>query len=167
MTQREFVKAFHTYAKQVEEETGFSAIAVLAQAALESGWGKHIVGNMIFGIKSKKPGEGQLITTTEYSQKSDLKFPVIISITPVEKSGKTYYKYIIKDWFRKYDTPKESFVDHTNFFLENKRYAEAVKVRGDYNLFFEEISRAGYATDPSYADTLKAVAKTVIKALEY
>ena len=92
---------------------------------------------------------------------------MIISITPVDKSGKTYFKYIVKDWFRKYDTPKESFVDHIKFFLENKRYAEAVKVRGDYNRFFEEISKAGYATDPSYSDTLKAVAKTVIKAMDY
>lgn len=165
MTPTEFVKAFHPYAKEAECETGFSAIAVLAQGALESGWGKAIKNNAIFGIKSKKPGEGQLITTTEYSQKSDLKFPVIISITPVVRGGKNYFKYIVKDWFRKYDTPKESFVDHVQFFLENKRYAEAVKVRGDYNRFFEEIAKAGYATDPNYANTLKAVAKTVIKAI--
>ena len=163
MTPKEFVSKFYPYAKEAEGETGFSAIAVLAQGALESGWGKAIQGNMIFGIKSKNDGEGQLITTTEYSQKSDLKFPVIISITPVVRNGKNYFKYIIKDWFRKYDTPKESFVDHVKFFLENKRYSEALKVRGDYNRFFEEISRAGYATDPEYANTLKAVAKTVIK----
>ena len=162
MTPKEFVSKFYPDAKEAEVETGFSAVATLTQGALESGWGKSMPGNMMFGVKAKK-GEGQLLPTTEYSVRSDLKFPEIISITPVVRNGRSMFKYKIKDWFRKYDTPKECFVDHVQFFLNNPRYAEAVKVRGDYNKFFEEIAKAGYATDPSYSDTLKAVAKTVIK----
>lgn len=45
----------------------------------------------------------------------------------------------------------------------NKRYAKALTVKDDYNRFFEEIAKAGYATDPNYAKTLKAVSKSITK----
>jgi len=163
MTPKDFVAAFLPDAKQMEAETGFSAIAVLTQGALESGWGKFMPGNMMFGVKDTDGvnGNEQLLTTTEYSRRSDLKFPIIISVTPCLRNGQKYFKYKIKDYFRKYDTVKDCFVDHIKFFQTNPRYATALKVRGDANLFFDEISKAGYATDPNYSDTLKAVAKSV------
>ena len=165
MTPSEFVKNFLPYAKETEQKTGISALAILAQAALESGWGKSCPGNMFFGVKDSDGlnGNEQLLTTTEFSRRSDLKFPQIISITPVIKNGQKYFKYIVKDWFRKYNTPEECFTDHANFFLRNSRYSKALLVRNDPYLFVDEIAKAGYATAPDYAVMLKSLVSKISK----
>lgn len=163
MTPKEFVKAFRKDAEECQRTTGIDFIATLAQAALETGWAKAIPGNMFFGIKAKSTDtEKQLITTREVLKTKNAKFPEIISITD-NKNGTFTYK--VKDWFRKYKTPADSFKDHSKFFFENPRYKKALEVRGNHDRFFEEIAKAGYATDPNYADTLKAVAKTIKKNL--
>lgn len=160
-----FVDKYLPHAKAVEDKTGLSAVATLTQAALESAWGDVAPGNMFFGVKDTDGinGNEQLITTTEYSSRANLKFPVIISITPVMRNGRKMFKYKVKDYFRKYNTPEECFNEHAQFFFKNKRYAKALKVCRDYNKFFDEIAKAGYATDPNYADTLKAVSKSIVK----
>lgn len=159
----DFCRNYYPFAKETERKSGISAIAILAQAAIESGWGKVAPGNMFFGVKDTDGvnGNEQLLTTTEYSRRSDLKFPVIISITPVIRNGQKWFKYRIKDYFRKYNTPEECFTDHANFFFKNKRYAEALKVRSDPEKFVTEIARAGYATDPGYTQTLKSVVSMI------
>lgn len=163
-----FVEKYLPHAKRVEEKTGLSAIATLTQAALESAWGGVAPGNMFFGVKDTDGinGNEQLLTTTEYSSRVDLKFPVILSVTPVMKNGRKMFKYRIKDYFRKYNSPEECFNDHAQFFFKNKRYAKALEVKHDYNRFFEEIAKAGYATDPNYAATLKAVSKSIVKHIK-
>lgn len=160
-----FVDKYLPHAKAVEDKTGLSAVATLTQAALESAWGDVAPGNMFFGVKDTDGinGNEQLITTTEYSSRANLNFPVIISITPVMRNGRKMFKYKVKDYFRKYNTPEECFNEHAQFFFKNKRYAKALKVCRDYNKFFDEIAKAGYATDPNYADTLKAVSKSIVK----
>ena len=167
MTPKEFVTTFFPHAKETEEKTGISAIAILAQAALESGWGKAAPGNMFFGVKDTDGvnGNEQLLTTTEYSRRIDLKFPEVISVTPVLKNGEKYYKYIVKDYFRKYDTPEQCFTDHTTFFFKNPRYSDALAVKSDPYKFIDEFARAGFATAPDYATLLKSVAKSVEQAL--
>jgi flagellum-specific peptidoglycan hydrolase FlgJ len=167
MKPSEFVKAYYPYAKETERKTGISAKAILAQAALESGWGKAAPGNMFFGVKDTDGinGNEQLIITTEYSRRADLKFPEIISITPVVRNGQKWFKYIVKDHFRKYHTPEESFTDHANFFLRNPRYKQAIAVKGDPYKFAEAVAAAGYATDPNYAATLKQLIKMVESSL--
>lgn len=159
-----FIKIYYPFALKVEKSTGISAIAILAQSALESGWGDKAVGNMMFGIKDTDGinGNEQLITTTEFSKVATLKFPVILSI---KKQLNGLYKYLVKDYFRKYNTPEESFLDHAKFFLQNKRYSKALLVKGDAMKFIEEVARAGYATDINYAESLKAVARSIIKRL--
>lgn len=167
MTPKEFVNKYYPFAKETEDDTGFSAIATLTQGAWESGWGKFAPGNMLFGVKDTDGinGNEQLLTTTEYSRRADLKFPEIISVEPVLMNGKKYFKYRCMDYFRKYDSPKECFTDHTNFFIRNPRYAEAVKVKDNPMLFFDAIAKAGYATDPNYAAKLKSIAYLVEKAI--
>jgi flagellum-specific peptidoglycan hydrolase FlgJ len=59
--------------------------------------------------------------------------------------------------FRAYRSAADSFVDHGRFFLENRRYADALAVRGDPRQFAVEINLAGYATDPDYSDKLIAL----------
>jgi flagellar protein FlgJ len=166
MTPEEFVINYYSFAKASSAKSGISAIAMLAQAAWESGWGKSAPGNMLFGIKasmSLPENKRQLITTTEYLRKPDVQFPEVISVT---KMSNGLYKYKIKDWFRKYDSPEESFTDHSNFFLLNKRYAVALTVKHDPYLFIDEIAKAGYATDPTYADSLKKVAEMIARKIE-
>ena len=94
-----------------------------------------------------------------------MKFPEIISVTPVLKNGQKYFKYIVKDYFRKYDTPEQCFTDHTTFFFKNPRYTTALEVRSDPYQFIDEIAKAGYATAPDYATLLKSVARSVEKAM--
>jgi flagellum-specific peptidoglycan hydrolase FlgJ len=167
MLPKDFVKAFYPFAKQTEQKTGISAIAILAQAALESGWGEKAPGNMFFGIKDTDGlnGNEQLLTTTEYSTKPNLKFPQIIAIVPVTRRGIPMFKYTVKDYFRKYATPEESFTEHGNFFLKNPRYQKALAVKNDPYRFVEEIATAGYATGPAYADLLKLLIKSIEKHL--
>lgn len=165
MTPQSFVKKYLPFAQETQTKTGISAIAILAQAAVESGWGEAAPGNMFFGVKDTDGlnGNEQLLTTTEYSRRPDLKFPEVISITPVVRGGKKYFKYKVKDYFRKYDTPEECFTDHARFFFDNPRYAAALQVKNDANQFIDAIARAGYATDPGYASLLKAVAGKIEK----
>jgi flagellar protein FlgJ len=165
MTPKVFVSTLLPFAKECESKTGISAVAILAQAAWESGWGKAAPGNMYFGVKDSDGlnGNEQLLVTHEYSSRQDLKFPVIISVVPVVRNGRKMFKYTIKDYFRKYNTPAECFIDHGNFFIRNTRYAAAMKVKNDPGRFFEEIAKAGYATDPNYAANLKSVVSAIQK----
>lgn len=162
MTPSEFVKSYYKYAKQTQDKTGIDARFILAQAALETGWGKSVYGNMFFGIKDTDGinGNEQLLRTTEVLKNPNVKFPEVISVTK-RPDGK--YNYVVRDWFRKYDTPEGSFTDHACFFFTYNRYKKALDVRNDPYKFAEEIAKAGYATAPNYAESLKSVIKTVEK----
>lgn len=164
MKPSDFVQKFLPFARQTEEKTGISAVAILAQAALESGWGEICPGNMMFGVKDTDGmnGNEQLLITTEYSRRADMKFPEIISINPVIIDGQKYFKYKVKDYFRKYATPEESFTDHARFIIANPRYAGALKVKNDPLQFVTTLAAAGYATAPGYADTLVKIVHTIL-----
>lgn len=168
MKPSEFVKQFKRYAQKTQDKTGISAVAILAQAALESGWGAKAPGNMFFGIKDTDGTNGneQLLVTTEYSKRSDLQFPFILSVTPVIRNGQKYFKYVIKDYFRKYDTPEQSFTDHATFFMRNSRYAKALMVKSDPYMFLEEVAKAGYATAPNYFQVMKPIIAMIEKEIK-
>lgn len=157
-----FVDQYKEAAMSIEVETGLNFIAILTAAAIESGWGLKAIGNNFFGIKSTQEGKRHLMTTTEILWSANAKFPEIIS---KRKRSDGSYEYKVKDWFRSYDSPEESFKDYADFFVKNPRYSEAWKFRYEYARFFEEIAKAGYATAPDYADKLKAVAKSVKRRL--
>ena len=165
MKAKKFVSDYKDFAKKTEAKTGIDFRFILAQSALETGWGDKAPGNMMFGVKASKntpENKRQLITTREVLPSINHNFPQVISIT---KRSDGLYTHIVKDWFRKYETPEESFTDHANFFFENKRYAKALEVRDNPYLFAEEVAKAGYATDPNYANTLKSVIKSIEKRL--
>ncbi len=152
-----FITQYKPYALQTELKTGISHLFILAQAALESGWGKYAPGNMFFGIKADKNtplSKKQLLITTEVLPTDKATFPQIISIVK-RPDGK--FLYTVKDWFRKYDSPEESFTHHALFFLNNKRYAKALLVKTNPYKFADEIAKAGYATDPLYAQKIKNI----------
>jgi flagellar protein FlgJ len=155
MTKELFFKQFYRSALQCERETGVPALAILSQAALESGWGEKAPGNMFFGIRAGAnwKGKRQLIVTREVHTSKDVKYPEIISITR-RPDGK--YDYRVKGWFRAYDNAAESFADHGRFLRANPRYRKAFETT-DPVKFVEAVAAAGYATDPNYANVLKSI----------
>ena len=165
MLPSEFVKKYYPFAKEAEASTGISAIAILSQSALETGWGEKCPGNMMFGIKDTDGvnGNEQLVTTTEWHSTATVKYPVIISITWADK--RKLFKYVVKDYFRKYDSPADSFKDHCKFFFENARYKKALEVKSDYSAFINEVAKAGYATGPAYAKLWIDVANMIKKII--
>ena len=161
MTPKDFVKKYKPFALESEKKTGISHLFTLAQAALESGWGERTFGNMLFGIKARPEtpaDKKQLLRTTEVLSSANAVFPKIISI---KKRADGKYTYTVLDWFRKYETQEECFTDHAQFFFKNNRYAKALLVRSDPYKFAEEVAKAGYATAPNYADSLKKLIKKI------
>lgn len=152
-----YVKMYGAYAKQVEKEFGVPQLFSLGQSALENGYGATVVGNMMFGVKDTDGvnGNEQLITTTEYHNSPNVKYPVVMSLVEVLKGKR--WKYKVKDWFRKYPTPYDSFRDHAFFLQRNKRYREALTYKYLPYRFAEEVCKAGYATAPNYWRSLKSV----------
>mgnify|MGYP002713064455 CR=1 FL=1 len=163
MSKESFVQKYYNHAKKAERKTGVPALFALAQSALESGWGKHSPGNMLFGMKVGSgrnyggwTGEDQLIPTTEYSSKPGLSFPFIFPGYPIiSTAGK--WKYKIKDYFRAYPTPLHAFLDWAGLLSGSSRYQHAMRNRGDPYRFADEVATAGYATDPGYAGKVKGV----------
>ena len=103
-----FKEKYLPYALESERKTGISAVFILAQAALETGWGKYAPGNMFFGVKATKttpPEKKQLLRTKEVlacpTPTKEGLFPEIISIT---KRADGKYLYIVRDWFKKYES---------------------------------------------------------------
>lgn len=129
MTKDEFIKEIGPQAVQHMHESGILASVTIAQAALESGWGKHAPGNMLFGIKkgSSWKGKTQTLWTTEY-----------INGTP----------HKVQAVFRAYDSWIESIRDHGELF-KLARYKKVVGEK-DYMKACKALKDAGYATDPEY-----------------
>lgn len=151
MTPTEFFNTYYEHALRNEMNSGVPALFTLAQCALETGWAKHAPGNMMFGIKATGwSGAKQLLTTREVLARPDAKFPVVISVT---KRADGLYDYVVKDYFRAYDSPYHSFADHAAMLRSNKRYASAFETK-DPREFARRIAAAGYATDPRYAASL-------------
>lgn len=168
MTEKErFVIEYYPYAHKAASVLGIPVLFALAQSGLESGWGKSIKGNMLFGIKKGRGinyggwrGDTQLVTTTEYGNTPSLRFPYIYTGYPkVLSNGK--WKYRVKDHFRAYPSAYASFLDWGGLLLRNKRYYSALQYPKDPYRFASEIAKAGYATDPNYADKLKRIIKEV------
>ncbi|NQX60449.1 glycoside hydrolase family 73 protein [Paenibacillus qinlingensis] len=107
---------------------GILASVTIAQAILESGWGRYAPGNNLFGIK----GSGQQQTTQEFI------------------NGKWMQ---IVDGFRVYESWSDSIRDHAILLTNNPRYAKIVNEQ-DYRKASRGLQQAGYATDPHYADKL-------------
>lgn len=166
MKAKKFIDKYLPEANKVERETGISAIAMIAQSAGENGW-KPGPGNMMFGVKDTDGinGNEQLIRTTEYFPTPDRKFPVIHSITRVKKGNVYVYKYDIEDYFRKFDTPADSFRHYAQFIFDNPRYKKALEVRHDPVAYLREIARAGYATNPNYEEYMMMMLRSVRKRL--
>jgi hypothetical protein len=130
-----FVDRLMPAALKASEKTGVHPHLILAQAALESGWGKHAPGNNYFGIK----GPGQVLDTKE--------------------QGATGL-YNTRDSFRKYESPEHSVDDYANFIMSNSRYRPVREAR-TLDEQIEAMGRSGYATDRDYTAKLRGIANSL------
>lgn len=167
MKKEQFIVRFLPHAERAAQASGVPALFALAQSALETGWGKKIEGNMMFGMKvgSGKPyggwtGMQQLVTTHEYGSHDRLTFPYIFNGYPIQQPN-GQWKYKIKDLFRAYPSPEASFRDWGGLLSNQARYRAAFQNRGDPFLFAEAIAQAGYATDPHYAQKIQRLMQTI------
>ena len=137
----EFARILGPAARESSRRTGVPASVILAQAALETGWGQSSIGNAknLFGIKGRGPAGSILVPTKEFL------------------NGQWV---TIKDSFRKYHSWAESIEDHGNFLRENSRYKKAFNYKSNPDQFAREIHKAGYATDPGYSGKLISIMKS-------
>ena len=141
----EFINLLKPHAEKVAGETGLPAKALIAQAALETGWGQRIVpgrhggsSNNLFNIKADQRWSGD---------KSH--------VNTLEFDGMTAGKQ--KAAFRSYANLEQSLRDYANFIKQHPRYENAVAVADKPEQYAEQLQQAGYATDPQYADKLKTI----------
>lgn len=162
MTPKNFYTTYYPHALRAEKDSGIPALAMLAQSALETGYGKRTPGNMMFGIKAGNAWRGatQLLTTTEVHSHATAVYPQVLLITK-RPDGKYVYK--VRDYFRAYPSPYESFMDYASFIKKNSRYAKALQQKKTL-YYLREVAAAGYATDPAYYDKLERIVNDFLKS---
>lgn len=150
---KDFVSALIEPAKSVEKKIGVPFQVVIAQAALETGWGQKIIkdqngssSNNLFNIKADNRWDGASI------KKESLEFE---QGAMVKKSSP----------FRSYQSLKESVNDYVSFLTDNDRYQDALQNPGNVEHFVHSLQKAGYATDPQYANKIMATLRTVSKLI--
>jgi flagellum-specific peptidoglycan hydrolase FlgJ len=137
--QRDFILKIAPGARASMRKTGVPASVALAQAILESDWGRSKLtreANNLFGIKAyRDPGTAGIYEINTWEVIGGQNVTVLAA-------------------FKAYNSLADSIVDHGNWFHNNRRYAGALAVRGDPRAFAYAINAAGYATDPAYAPKL-------------
>jgi flagellar protein FlgJ len=144
--QSSFIREMWPHAEQAAQQLGINPRNLLAQAALETNWGRNLPqdpagrsSNNFFGIKASANWNGDTVgaATREYSG------PMATNTT---------------SRFRAYDSPAQSFQDYVALLRGNPRYSAALNTGADVNAFAAGLQRGGYATDPDYARKISAVA---------
>lgn len=154
MKPQEFIKWLYPAACKSSD---ISPIFVVAQAALESGWGKSKIGEYnLFGItKGSWTGKTMLVTTTEIHSTNSVKYnapEVVLSVTRLP-SGK--YKYAVKRLFRDYASLDAALADHFEI-LHKAHFSHAWPYRKSPEEFVKRLQSGEmkYATDPNYVATM-------------
>ncbi len=143
--QKAFIEALYPHAQKAAEKLGGDPKAIIAQAAVETGWGQYVIhdGNgtpsyNLFGIKADKGWQGKqaVVDTLEFDKGMPSK----------QKAA-----------FRSYSSIDEAMQDYVSFLQSSPRYEKAVSESQDSQAYFNALQQAGYATDPAYADKLMSV----------
>lgn len=178
LTPTQFVLAYYQYAKLSQVNTGVPALVTLAQAGLESGWGKHAPRFNFFGMKpgSTWKGEVQKLLTWECGStgnptKDKITDEVVAIYPPGDSRGfaacanNGKYAYRTRSSFRAYSTAADAFADHGRFLRLQSRYAAAFPATTPEK-FARDITRLGYASStPGYADTVISTMNNARKIL--
>jgi len=136
MTPEQFYAQYLPYAQSVSQRTGLDPRLVLAQSALETGYGKSAPGMNFFGIKSHGRKGGNTLSTQEFEGGRMVQQPA---------------------FFRGYETPEQSFMDYADFIASNPRYKGVLAADG-LEAQISEMAKSGYATDPNYGSKLASIA---------
>lgn len=140
-----FVETLRPHAEQVAEKYGLDAKAIIAQAAVETGWGKFVIHNAdgssshnLFGIKANRQWQGEqaVVDTLEFNG----------NIPEKQKAA-----------FRSYASLNEALDDYGKFIATQPRYQQAVENAHDAQKYTRELQNAGYATDPNYSNKIMSV----------
>ncbi|MBC1287274.1 GW domain-containing glycosaminoglycan-binding protein [Listeria booriae] len=138
--QQEFINLLAGHAQQIQDQKGILTSITLAQAILESNWGESKLateGRNLFGIKGEYQKDSVTMPTQEFENNEWI---------------------TIDASFRKYPTWFESLDDHAALFLkgtswDKTKYQGVIKAK-DYKTAANALQKAGYATDPGYAEKL-------------
>lgn len=151
----EFVNAMLPMAKEAADRIGLDPRYLVAQAALETGWGKSVMraqdgssSHNLFGIKASSGWQGNSAR----------------AITSEFRNGE-----MVKETaeFRSYDSYKDSFHDLVTLLQTNNRYQDVVKSADNPEQFVRELQKAGYATDPQYASKISQIARQMTSYQNY
>ncbi|ELR65127.1 Flagellar protein FlgJ [Photobacterium marinum] len=149
----DFVSRMRPYAEKAANALGTDPSVLIAQAALETGWGKKVVKNAVgssnnlFNIKADPRWSGSKVATRTLEFHNGI---------PVQENAA----------FRSYDSYQESFNDYVSFLNTNPRYSEALQQPEDPVTFIRNLHKAGYATDPNYSDKIISVMDRVNKIMK-
>lgn len=144
-TPEAFVEGLYDSAEQAANKLGVAPSTLLAQSALETGWGQHFPsgkdgqhGFNLFGIKADDRWSGPVtqVEAVEY-----------FAGQPVKVDAN----------FRRYDSFEQSFNDYVDFVSSQSRYQPALEKATDTAGYIQALQAAGYATDPKYAEKVQAI----------
>lgn len=154
-SQENFVMLLKPHAEKAAAELQINPDVLIAQVALETGWGKHVIHDRagensfnLFNIKAGGQWQGDKVNvnTLEYRE----------GIAAQEKSD-----------FRKYNDYAESFSDYVRLMKNSPRYEKVLAAGKNSSAYAEALQSAGYATDPQYAKKIKSLLNSdVIKTLD-
>jgi peptidoglycan hydrolase FlgJ len=149
MTPADFVRAVWPAAEQAGRELGVAPRSLVAQAALETNWGRSVPADAagrssfnLFGVKAGDQWSGSTVAVRT------LEFEDGVPASRIDK-------------FRAYGSAAESVRDYVAMLRNNPRYAAALNTGHDTQAFATALQQGGYATDPSYARKLTAVAQNL------
>lgn len=149
---KDFKLRLTSHAEEASRSTGIPAKFMLGQAALETGWGRREIvaadgtpSHNLFGIKAGGKWKGKVVeaSTTEFI------------------NGVAHKKM---EKFRAYDSYADAFRDYGNLLRNNPRYENVMANAHDATSFAQGLQRAGYATDPKYAEKLTRLIKQSLTA---
>ena len=141
----DFVRKLYPLAERAAEKLGVDPKVLVAQAALETGWGRYVIqdgeqgtSHNLFNIKAMRDWEGESVRvgTLEYRD----------GVARREQHA-----------FRRYESFSQSFEDYAQFLQRHQRYANSLTQAGDSRAYVEALQEAGYATDPRYADKIVGI----------
>ena len=127
-------------------EYGIDPYILMAQAAHETGWLRSVRGNNLYGIKAGKSWTGDTVDFTTH-----------------EVVGGESRPFTLR--FRAYPSFRAAMEDYCKLISTLGRYVVAWNNRFDYEVYFDEMQKAGYATDPAYAIKLKSIYRSISEAV--
>jgi flagellar protein FlgJ len=140
-----FVEGLKAEAQATAAQLGLTPQGLLAQAALESGWGKYVIhdgagtnSHNLFGIKAGKDWEG-----------------ATVAIASVEVSNGVVGRQVSN--FKRYDSYSQAFDDYARLLQGNERYQRVLQAGDNTAEFAKRLGESGYATDPEYGKKIDRV----------